>query len=268
MRTLLLLCTLSGCSVLSPVAACTGTATEVAPGLSCADAEIAVDYVAVLSARKVNATRRNVLLLDIGAHYVIDPEAVRADLARAKNILIEITAVAGLKAAERRSTQAWIALDGSGPIHPERYPNSAPVLANRIAAWSVSDEDKLVLTESDIEGWINYASLCREAQGAAPLSLSVASREVLYRELKRKFQDARREERIALASMGPVWPQVERRWVAASYTRQQSWIKAAPFPPPMTASSMGYTSVLFEADLTPHAQVLHDTLGPFKPVVP
>ncbi|MFK7931761.1 MAG: hypothetical protein AB8H79_26530 [Myxococcota bacterium] len=268
MRTLMLLFALSGCSVMSPVAACTGTATEVAPGLSCTDANVAIDYVAVLSARKVNATRRNVLLRDLGAHYTSDPAAVRADLTKAKDLIVQITGFAGMKAAERRSTAAWIALDGSGPLNAERYPNAGAILENRIAAWSIADEDKLVLTESDIEGWINYASLCREAQGADPLSLSVASRELLYRDLKRKFKDAGRAERIAMASMGPAWPQVERRWVAASYTKQQAWIKAAPFPPPMTASSMGYTGVLFEADLTPHAQILHDTLGPFKPVVP
>lgn len=267
MRWLVLL-SLTGCSALSPVPVCTTPEADLAPGLTCTDAEIAARYVGLLGGRRVHTGRRDILLREIAAHHAADPADTRANLDAMKAIVVEVGGLAGMAAAEKRSTHVFEALSGQGPLDFETYPNSRAVLENRLAPWATDGAEKLVLTETDIEGWISYASLCREAQGAGPISLSIANRELLYREVKRKFVDAKRDEKIALASMGGVWHQVEDRWVAASYEQQQAWIKAAPLPPPMTATSMGYVGTVFEMDLTPHATTLHETLGPFKPKIP
>ena len=67
----------------------------------------------------------------------------------------------------------------------------------------------------------------------------------------------------ALAAFGPIWPDVRDRWQGADYEKQQAWIQAAPRPPKLDASSLGYLEAVLEGDLTGHAKVLHAQLGPF-----
>ena len=118
-----------------------------------------------------------------------------------------------------------------------------------IAAWQTHEADELVLTEMSIEAWVRYASLCREAQSAGPLRVSVAGKVDLYRQLQDKFMKGTPEERAAVASLGPVWQSVRDRWGAADYERQQAWMQAAPLPPPMEADSVGYATALFSGNL-------------------
>ncbi len=131
-----------------------------------------------------------------------------------------------------------------------------------VAQWTADDEERLSLSEVDIEGWILYGSLCREAQGAPVLKLSVADRVHVYRQLQERFQAAPREEQVAMVSLGAFWEPVRGAWSMATYKQQQGWIAAAPLPPAMTATSLGYATTLYEGDLTRHATVLHHHLGP------
>jgi hypothetical protein len=135
------------------------------------------------------------------------------------------------------------------------------VLERALAPWSTDTEHKLLLTEMDIEGWIKYASLCREIQGGSPLTLSVADRVVLYRQIVSAFEGKSREEQLSVLSMGPIWPSMQERWPGVTYEIQQAWVEAAPLPGPMTATSLGYSGAVFDEDLRSHALALHSAMG-------
>ena len=81
----------------------------------------------------------------------------------------------GADQARQRSHLAYLAVTERGLFTSDDEPIFG--IQNRsIAVWSRSEDHELVLTESDIEGWIFYTSLCREVQSAGPLRLSVADR--------------------------------------------------------------------------------------------
>jgi hypothetical protein len=71
-----------------------------------------------------------------------------------------------------------------------------------------------------------------------------------------------------MSAVGGWWSQVRESWARASYDEQRAWIAAAPLPPPMTATSLGYAEAVFDGDVALHARVLAEKLGPFRPSVP
>jgi hypothetical protein len=78
-----------------------------------------------------------------------------------------------------------------------------------------------------------------------------------------RFSTGSRADKVAIAALGPIWGSVKERWQSASYDQQQAWIAAAPLPPPMTATSLGYADAIFAGDVARHVQVLNEVLGPF-----
>jgi len=176
---------LSGCSWFSQPPVCAEVGAElapavqiageqVAPSLTCEQAEVATRYVSVVAGRPIRRAERALLLRDLGAVYRSDSAGVRADLQAMASALAELREATGLDAAQARSARAWSDLTTGGPL--DRYPQGKRALAATVAVWASDDERGLVLTESDIEGWISYASLCREVQQGGPLKLSVAHR--------------------------------------------------------------------------------------------
>jgi hypothetical protein len=262
-RAALVALALSACNPFASPPVCTSADDWLVPGdegLSCADADVATRYVAALAGRPVRRADRALLLRDLGTSYQADAGAVRADLAAMRATLVDLSGRNGLDAAEARSARAWTDLTEGGPLR--RHSQAARVLSSAIAVWASDDEEKLVLTEADIEGWIQYASLCREVQAGGPLKLSVAQREGLYRELRTRFRDAPRDEQVAMVAVGPFWQGVTSRWQAASYDKQQAWARTAPLPPPMTASSLVYAQEVLALPAVDAARTLHEHLGP------
>ena len=175
---------------------------------------------------------------------------------------VSLTATSGLGGAEGRAAAVYAAWAGTSLIAPARA-ELWGVQNRALAVWARHDGDRLALTEADIEGWIRYASLCREAQGGTVLRISVADRVTVYRMLVDRFSTGSRADRIGLAAIGGYWTQVRDAWGSASYSVQRGWIDRAPLPPPMTASSLGYAEAVSEGDVSAHARVLIEQLGPF-----
>lgn len=231
--------------------------------LSCEEAGRGVAYLQLLAGRPLTDPQRDRILRAIVASFRKDPQGTRDWL---EALRVEGRAVeggAGMEGAERRGTRVWRAVAGDG------FPEHADLRAARdeaLAVWARDDEERLALTEMDIEGWIHYASLCREVQGGGPLRLSLSDRVQVYRMVRTAFEEGSREEQIALLAIGPYWGQIREGWQMASYERQQAWIAAAPLPPPMTATSLGYLEAVLRGDLPRHAEVLHRQIGPFTMV--
>ena len=91
----------------------------------------------------------------------------------------------------------------------------------------------------------------------------MADRQQLYQRLQKRWEDGTRADLTALVALGAYWGQARRAWAGSSYERQQGWIAKAPLPPPMTASSVEYGEAVFQGDLSRHAAVFHQALGPF-----
>ena len=264
---ILVLALLPACSALTPVQTCTDATAVLVDGpdpFTCATAKEATAYVRLLAGRAVFGKERGRIVADLVARYRIDPEDTKADLVQVAAIVKELEDTPGLAVAELRSTRAWEALNGQGPFDAASYPEIDQVTRSRIAVWASDADDKLVLTEQDIAGWISFASLCREVQAGGPLKLSIANRELLYRDVADRFADAPRAEQIGMVAMGPFWPAVGDRWQRATYEGQQAWIKEAALPPPMTATSLGYASGVFELPFRTHADTVHKHFGPLR----
>ncbi|MFT5454096.1 MAG: hypothetical protein ACI9K2_000572 [Myxococcota bacterium] len=252
---------LAGCA--SPID-CSDLSTLLVDGpepLTCAAAEVPRHYLGLLAARPMTEGDRQVLLRHVRDRHTHDPAATQAWLARVSTAGSELETLWGLAGAERRATRVWEAIAGVGVIS-EADGDAWSVQSRALAVWARDDASKLAITEADVEGWITYASLCREVQGGGVLRLSVADRVTVYRILVERYDEADRRGRIAIAAMGPFWPAVQDGWAMAPYARQQAWIAAAPLPPPMTATSLGYVEALLGGDLSTHAAALHDLLGP------
>ena len=232
--------------------------------LACRDAGVVRDWLERLAGRPLTSGDRPVVDRAIADAFRADPDGTRAWLSGMAARDGEIAAKRDLAGAEARATAVWEAQAGTSSIDAARA-TLWTVQKRALAVWAHDDTDHLALTEADVEGWIRYASLCREAQGGVPLRISVADRVAVYRMLVDRFTQGSRTDRIALSAVGGWWGQIDKAWAAASYDEQRAWIAAAPLPPPMTASSLGYAEAVFQGDVASHARVLAETLGPFRP---
>lgn len=233
--------------------------------LVCSEATQVADYLHLLAGRALTREQRDRVVQGVAGWFEKDPVAARKWLDEIETSGRAIEGLTGLQGAERRGELVWQAIRGEGLVRPE-HDAIWTVQQTALAVWAQDDDERLALTEMDIEGWLHYASLCREVQGGGPLRLSVADRVQVYRMIQAAFESGSREEQIALLAIGPYWSQIREGWQMASYERQQSWIQAAPLPPPMTATSLGYTEALLQGDLVKHARVLHERIGPFTMV--
>ncbi len=242
---------------------CDSTDQVLAEGLTCEDARHVEGWIELLAGRALQhgGTRRlPAALLEL---HQKDPSALRKLLDEIDAAGAKLELVPGPKGAEARSLAVWEAHREKGPIRPDDG-SLWNIQRDALSVWAWNDDDKLALTEADIEGWLTYASLCREVQNGGVLRISVADRVTAYRVLVDRFEGGSREERLSLASVGPFWEQIRDRWQAVPYERQQAWIGAAPLPPPMTATSLGYLQAIAEGPIVQHAGTLHEVLGPFS----
>jgi hypothetical protein len=255
----------AGCGEPAVVCDAPTTVLVAAPGdaLTCADVDVAVDYHALLASRPVVGEDRRVVREAWEARFRSDPVGARAALTAVAASHADLTARTGFDATEARATAVWAVLHGDSPLGAadDALPRS---LARSVAAWSSDADSRLVLSEMDVEGWLRYASLCRELQGGGALRLSVADRVTVYRAVVERFDAADRPTQLAMLAIGPVWPSALDAWAAAPYETQQRFATSAPLPPPMTASSLGYVEALVATDVTGHALALHDVLGPLR----
>ncbi len=190
-----------------------------------------------------------------------DPEGTEAWLIEITKATSHLYGLSGFEGAEDRSHQVWLLYEDKGLITHE-HPLWGSI-HKAVAVWQRHEKDQLALTEADIEGWIDYGSLCREMQGAGVLRISVSDRVGVYKTLQDRWTFGTRTDRVALTAIGPYWHDVRGAWQRAPYEKQHEWGVAAPLPPPMTATSLGYMSAIAEGDLVAHASILHATIGPF-----
>jgi hypothetical protein len=246
-----------GCG--SPADVCVDASAALAPDLTCAEADVALSLLEVLAARPVDAGHRASLREALRDAFLADPASTRASLEASGALLRRVVALDGIDAAEVRSQSAYQAVNGQGPLAIPGLLVAAP-----IAVWAHDDRTGLVLTESDIEAWIRYASLCREVQGGGPLVLSVSDRRPLYEMLVDRFVAADRPTQVAMAGVAPFWDAFREQWKAAPAEQQQAWVRAAPLPPPMTASSLAYVEAVLQSDLSAHLAVWHASWAPMR----
>jgi hypothetical protein len=237
-------------------------ASEGAETLTCGEAEVVVEYIELLAARPVPSSETQRAYKAITHKFQEDPAATRSWIAQMRTAGASLSIGSGLGGASARAERVWAADHGEDLIKPSDG-DLWNVQSRALSVWAKDDGERVAMTESDLEAWIRYASLCREVQGAGVLRISVADRVTVYRDLIARFDEGDRTTQVALASLGSVWPRVQDRWQAASYTLQQDWISQAPLPPPMTATSLGYAEAIFSSDLAAHAAVLQEVLGPF-----
>jgi hypothetical protein len=231
--------------------------------LTCGEADVVPRYLARLSGRGLAQGDRGLALGAIGDKFTADPAGTRKWLEDVTVAGAQLEGPQGLPGAEKLSHAVWQTQSGHGLISPSD--DQLWNLSQRtLSIWGKDDQEQLALTENDIEGWIRYMSLCREAQNADTLKLSVADRVTVYSMVVDAFNGGTREQQVALVAIGPFWSEVKDRWQSATYEQQQSWLKSAPLPPPMAASSLGYAETLLQGDVARHARVLHEQLGPFS----
>jgi len=230
--------------------------------LTCEQAEGVVQYTAVLAGRPATKQRRAIVNA-VQDRYKADPDAGRAWLGQVAEARAKLEDLTGFDAAGARAKAVFQQHSGQGLVG-KSDDDLFRAIQSAVAVWSVHAADGVALTESDIEGWILYASLCREVQGASVLRISVADRLAIYASIQDRWEMGTPTDRIALTAVGPFWHQVIENWQSASYQEQQSWASSAPLPPPMTATSLGYLGAIVEGELVGHAAVLHSELGPLR----
>lgn len=236
------------------VPACTSpeqALTQGADPLRCSQVARARDDLALLAGRPLTVGVRDALQRDLTTAWTRDAASTRTQL---DTLHQQATLPEGAAPAIARSHALWAALKADGPLTDSLSAAAVP--------WSVHDDDRMVLSEVDIEGWIFYASLAHEVGGGKALRVSVADRVHLYDVAKQRFSAGSTAEREALVSVGAVWPSVQQRWRAASYEQQQAWALAAPLPPVQDGTAAEYVEAVLRGDVVQHARALNETLGP------
>lgn len=226
--------------------------------LACERAKIPTRYLRVLSGRPLPAGATATGVTAVKQAFESDPDGTNAWLDAMKASATAIESTPGLEGAEKRAAAVYLESSSGGLLANKLGTLPAEAMSVRAR----DEEEKLALTETDVESWVLYASLCHEVQGASVLRLSVANKVDLYEMVRQRFEHGDRAEMVALASFGPAWETVKPRWKAASYDEQQAWIRSAPLPPPMDASHLGYFEAVIEGDVVNAARSIHERFGP------
>ncbi len=234
-------------------------------GRTCAEAHLTRRLAETLASRPMDATARGRWMSTLAS---IDPEVVKTLHARSAEMLARFPSGDWRDRAELRSAELYRVLHGRGLLADPALEPMRPLLKRLAGPWLVDDEHKLIMTETDVEAWIGYASLCREVQGGTPLQLSVADRVSAYRDLTAAYQGADRALRITMLGLGPYWRSARARWQSASWVKQQEWVSEAPLPGPMTGTSQQYLQAILEGDRREHVAKLHEILGPLRFDIP
>lgn len=230
--------------------------------LACTDVDQAVRYIELAAARPMDRADRERVAGVLADAFRANPTGTTERIDKARHVVGAVAALEPLgDKLARRATTAWEIHKGQGAF--AGLEEMAAIEKRALAVWSFDDTEKLALTESDIEGWLSYASLCREVQGGTPLRISVADRLVAYKIVQDRWESADRTGKLGLVGLGGVWSGVTETWQDATYDEQQAWIRSAPLPPPMTATSLAYLEAVLEGDVGLHARTLHAMLGPF-----
>ncbi len=237
---------LAGCGKPPPCATPDETVQVGEQAVTCASLEPVARHVSDLAARPLTKAERQRLAEALVQDAHGDPAAVHAVVGASEAAVDAALSQDALTRAKARATTIYGLSAGQGPFATD----SALARAARriVAPWVTSADDALALSEQDVEGWIRYASLSREIQGAPPLSLSVADRVGVYRTVSARFEAGPTEVRVAMAWLGQRWPDIADRWQALSYTGQRAFIDAAPFPAPMTGTSGDYVAAVMAED--------------------
>lgn len=252
-----------GCGGSEPVCPTDDGVLAEGSSVTCVEVHQGRHYVELLAARPLTEAQQDRFVQALAGQARDDVDAVHAVLAAAAARSAALEQATGLQAAADRSHETFDATQGGGVFPAARWPVVADVVADAVDVWERDEPSRLVLTEMDVEGWIRYVSLCREAQGGGPLMVSVSDRVAVYATVRERWRDLDVDGKIALSGVGGFWFGVRDGWKSASYVRQQAWMHAAPLPPPMVATSLGYLEAVTMGDVTRHVRVLHDTLGPF-----
>jgi hypothetical protein len=230
--------------------------------LTCEQGTAVAAYVEALAGRPLVPGDEGLVVAAVGARFRADPSGTSGWIQEIRWAIADLRGRSGLDLAEARSTRVWAA--GAGEDLVRAGDGDVWNVQDRaLSVWTKDDEERLALTEADIEAWIRYASLCREVQGGDTLRISVADRVTVYRIIMDRFDTGDRATQVALSGFGPHWNRIRDAWQAAPYEVQQAWMAKAPLPPPMTATSKGYLEGLIAGDLARHVQVLDEELGPF-----
>lgn len=231
-------------------------------GPSCLVARDAIRWAEALAARPLTEGQARAVMDAMVAMRASDPAGLDRRLSAAGQAFDTLAEGRGLLQGEARSAAIWALKHGEGPFGDVPEVQSAVMAA--VAPWASDDEEKLVLSEMDVEGWIRLASLCREAQGGTSLRVSMADRVALYRSATQRFEAGSRADQVALVGIGAAWADLRDRWRSSAYDRQQQWIRTAPLPPPMTGTSPEYFEAVMRGDLVGLASSVHDVLGPLR----
>jgi hypothetical protein len=228
--------------------------------LRCEQLEPVLDLIDLIAGRPMDRARRGKVLGGARANWQAAPAASAQWLLDVQRIREEFDVLRGREAAKRRMALLHEWRSGSGVFGEESIVSS--VLWKHVVIWGEDPTDQTMLTEMDVEGWLFFASLCREAQGGSPLRISIADRLTAYRMIEERYQGSSTRERQALVGIGPFWGPIRRTWKRATYEEQQSWIQIAPLPPPMTGTSLAYLEAVLEGPIVDLVETLHVQLGP------
>ncbi len=220
-----------------------------------------VDLITHLAGRPVAEGERELLRRSLVGEARQNRAASVARMEGAAVELIELERASGIEGARLRSERMYDALGRVG-VFADAPPDLGTVVSQSVSEWARSDEERLVLGESDIEGFLRYASLCREVQGGGALRLSIGDRGLVYQALIKRFNEGTPLDRTSMLAIGAGFWAAKEDWRAASYDRQREFAVGAPFPPPMTVTSVDYALAIVAGDLPAHAANLHATLGP------
>lgn len=231
--------------------------------LACADAAVVQHLVERIAGRPLAANPRDSVYRDVASAFRADASGTRARIDDARDGVAVLSGLSGLDGARRRAGMEYEALHGDGLL-AGWPPDVRTATAAAVSEWARSDEERVVLAESDIEGFLRYASLCREVQAGGALRLSISDRSVVYTALVKRFTEGTPDDRTAILAIGSGFWAAKGAWTDASYDVQQEFAHGAPLPPPMNATSVAYTLAIAAGDLPAHAANLHATLGPLS----
>lgn len=220
-----------------------------------------VGVVTHLAGRPITDADRAILRGALVAEARSDAAVSTTRMEQAAAELVALEGLAGIDGARIRSEHTYAALARTGTFAGAPA-EVGTVLGRSVSEWARSDEERLVLSESDIEGFLRYASLCREVQSGGPLRLSIGDRGVVYQALVKRFNEGTIQDRTSMLAIGAGYWALKDEWTTASYDRQREFAVGAPLPPPMTVTSVDYTLAIVAGDLPAHAANLHATLGP------
>jgi hypothetical protein len=202
----------------------TGKVLAESAGLQLTEADVAVgfDLVRIVTDEALTEAEKDRLRSKAVEEFRAHPAEFLQQVEELRGALGQLRQIRDPQAAGRMRQELFAALYfGTKGIPEEEKPEIVRVILEHVEVVAEDPENRLVLTDRDLETYLEYGDFLAGLSGQEPLSSQVTFEE-LRTGLAKEYAGLPLETKLGLASIYPVWKAIQKVWGGLEEAQRQA----------------------------------------------